>query len=39
LRPEGCHQRLRRRVIEGVPYGLALEGLTAADLAYQQQAG
>jgi hypothetical protein len=23
-----------RRIIEGVPYGMALEGLTAANLAY-----
>ncbi|WP_205695970.1 enoyl-CoA hydratase/isomerase family protein [Conexibacter sp. SYSU D00693] len=28
-------QRLRRRLEEGVPYGMALEGLTAADLAHQ----
>jgi hypothetical protein len=28
---------LLRRVVEGVPFGMALEGLTAADLAYQQQ--
>jgi enoyl-CoA hydratase/carnithine racemase len=29
------NQRLVRRIAEGVPYGMALEGLTAADLAYQ----
>jgi enoyl-CoA hydratase/carnithine racemase len=29
------NQALRRRIIEGVPYGMALEGLTAANLAYQ----
>jgi len=32
------NQRLRRRVVEGVPYGMALEGLTAANLAYPQNA-
>jgi enoyl-CoA hydratase/carnithine racemase len=30
------NQALRRRIIEGVPYGMALEGLTAANLAYLQ---
>lgn len=30
------NQRLRRRIVEGVPYGMALEGLTAANLAYLQ---
>ena len=29
------NQRLVRRIAEGVPYGMALEGLTAADLAYR----
>jgi enoyl-CoA hydratase/carnithine racemase len=38
LQKQTLNQRLRRRIIEGVPYGTALEGLTAADLAYQQQA-
>ena len=28
------NQALRRRIIEGVPYGMALEGLTAANMAY-----
>jgi enoyl-CoA hydratase/carnithine racemase len=37
LQKQTLNQRLRRRIIEGVPYGMALEGLTAADLAYQQQ--
>jgi enoyl-CoA hydratase/carnithine racemase len=38
LQKQTLNQRLRRRIVEGVPYGMALEGLTAADLAYQQQA-
>lgn len=38
LQKQTLNQRLRRRIIEGVPYGMALEGLTAADLAYQHQA-
>ena len=32
-------QRLLARLNEGTALGMALEGLTAADLAYQQQAG
>ena len=39
LQKQTLNQRLRRRIIEGVPYGMALEGLTAADLAYQSKAG
>jgi enoyl-CoA hydratase/carnithine racemase len=35
LQKQTLNQRLLRRIIEGVPYGMALEGLTAADLAYQ----
>lgn len=35
LQKQTLNQRLRRRIIEGVPYGMALEGLTAADLTYQ----
>jgi enoyl-CoA hydratase/carnithine racemase len=35
LQKQTLNQHLRRRIIEGVPYGMALEGLTAADLAYQ----
>ncbi|MEY9895185.1 enoyl-CoA hydratase/carnithine racemase [Catenulispora sp. MAP12-49] len=38
LQKQTLNQRMRRRIIEGVPYGMALEGLTAADLAYQSQA-
>lgn len=37
LQKQTLNQRLRRRIIEGVPYGMALEGLTSADLVYQQQ--
>jgi enoyl-CoA hydratase/carnithine racemase len=37
LQKQTLNQRLRRRIVEGVPYGMALEGLTAADLAYQGQ--
>ena len=36
LQKQTLNQRLRRRIIEGVPYGMALEGLTASDLAYRQ---
>ncbi|WP_228001448.1 enoyl-CoA hydratase/isomerase family protein [Nocardia australiensis] len=36
LQKQTLNQRLLRRIVEGVPYGMALEGLTAADLAYQQ---
>jgi enoyl-CoA hydratase/carnithine racemase len=35
LQKETLNQRLIRRVAEAVPYGMALEGLTTADLAYQ----
>jgi enoyl-CoA hydratase/carnithine racemase len=35
LQKQTLNQRLLRRIVEGVPYGMALEGLTAADLAYQ----
>lgn len=36
LQKQTLNQKLLRRLVEGVPYGMALEGLTAADLAYQQ---
>jgi enoyl-CoA hydratase/carnithine racemase len=39
LQKQTLNQRLRRRIVEGVPYGMALEGLTASDLAYQRSAG
>lgn len=35
LQKQTLNQRLLRRLVEGVPFGMALEGLTAADLAYQ----
>lgn len=35
LQKQTLNQRLRRRIVEGIPYRMALEGLTAADLAYQ----
>ncbi len=38
LQRQTLNQRLRRRIAEGVPFGMALEGLTAADLPYQTQA-
>jgi enoyl-CoA hydratase/carnithine racemase len=37
LQKQTLNQRLLRRIVEGVPLGMALEGLTAADLAYQQR--
>jgi enoyl-CoA hydratase/carnithine racemase len=36
LQKQTLNQRLRRRIVEGVPYGMALEGLTASDLVYRQ---
>jgi enoyl-CoA hydratase/carnithine racemase len=38
LQKQTLNQHLRRRIVEGIPYGMALEGLTASDLAYQPQA-
>jgi Enoyl-CoA hydratase/isomerase/AAA ATPase domain len=35
LQKQTLNQRLVRRIIEGVPYGMALEGQTAADQPYQ----
>jgi enoyl-CoA hydratase/carnithine racemase len=35
LQKQTLNQRLLRRIVEGVPFGMALEGLTAADLPYQ----
>jgi enoyl-CoA hydratase/carnithine racemase len=32
LQKQTLNQRMRRRIVEGVPYGMALEGLTAASL-------
>jgi enoyl-CoA hydratase/carnithine racemase len=39
LQKQTLNQRLRRRIVEGVPYGMALEGLTASDMVYQPAAG
>lgn len=36
LQKQTLNQKLLRRIVEGVPFGMALEGLTAADLAYQR---
>jgi enoyl-CoA hydratase/carnithine racemase len=33
LQKQTLNQKMRRRIVEGVPYGMALEGLTAARLA------
>jgi enoyl-CoA hydratase/carnithine racemase len=38
LQKQTLNLNLRRRITEDVPFGMALEGLTAADLAYQSQA-
>jgi enoyl-CoA hydratase/carnithine racemase len=38
LQKQTLNLNLRRRLTQDVPFGMALEGLTAADLAYQQQA-
>lgn len=35
LQKQTLNANLRRRIIQDVPFGMALEGLTAADLAYQ----
>ena len=36
LQKQTLSQHLLRRIVEGVPFGMALEGLTAADLAYRR---
>ena len=38
LQKQTLNANLRRRIIQDVPYGMALEGLTAADLPYQNAA-
>ena len=38
LQKQTLNLNLRRRITEDVPFGMALEGLTAADLAYQKKA-
>jgi enoyl-CoA hydratase/carnithine racemase len=35
LQKQTLNLNLRRRIIQDVPYGMALEGLTAADIPYQ----
>lgn len=37
LQKQTLSLNIRRRITQDVPYGMALEGLTAADLAYQGQ--
>lgn len=37
LQKQTLNINLRRRIVSDVPFGMALEGLTAADLAYQDQ--
>jgi enoyl-CoA hydratase/carnithine racemase len=37
LQKQTLNLNLRRRITQDVPFGMALEGLTAADLAYQSQ--
>ncbi|GAA3739523.1 enoyl-CoA hydratase/isomerase family protein [Streptomyces tremellae] len=38
LQKQTLNRNLRKRIVQDVPFGMALEGLTAADLAYQPQA-
>jgi enoyl-CoA hydratase/carnithine racemase len=38
LQKQTLNVNLRRRIIQDVPFGMALEGLTAADKPYQDQA-
>jgi enoyl-CoA hydratase/carnithine racemase len=38
LHKQTLNANLRRRITQDVPFGMALEGLTAADLAYQKAA-
>lgn len=38
LQKQTLNRNLRRRILQDVPFGMALEGLTAADLPYQAQA-
>jgi enoyl-CoA hydratase/carnithine racemase len=38
LQKQTLNVNLRRRIIQDVPFGMALEGLTAADLPYQKPA-
>jgi enoyl-CoA hydratase/carnithine racemase len=38
LQKQTLNLDLRRRIVQDVPFGMALEGLAAADLTYQDQA-
>jgi enoyl-CoA hydratase/carnithine racemase len=38
LHKQTLNLNLRRRIIQDVPFGMALDGLAAADLAYQSEA-
>lgn len=38
LQKQTLNRHLRQRIVQEVPFGMALEGLTAADLAYQNPA-
>lgn len=38
LQKQTLNRNLRKRILQDVPFGMALEGLTAADLPYQAQA-
>jgi enoyl-CoA hydratase/carnithine racemase len=38
LQKQTLNVNLRRRITQDIPFGMALEGLTAADLASQSQA-
>jgi hypothetical protein len=38
LQKQTLNLSLRRRIVQDVAFGMALEGLAAADLAYQDQA-
>jgi hypothetical protein len=38
LQRQTLNFNLRRRIVQDVPFGMALEGLAAADPAYQDQA-
>lgn len=38
LQKQTLNRNLRKRIVQDVPFGMALEGLTAADMPYQVQA-
>jgi hypothetical protein len=35
IQKQTLNMNLRRRIVTDLPFGMALEGLTAADMAYQ----